>query len=593
VQAQVTNGLLEPGGFAISGYSILAGSTGCAADGLIYQKSASNGSWVVTGRIPPDAGVCADQPRDVELNYDYAFIRGSASLVRSYRKNGSELDWARNRNLMLTGQAQRPGPIAVQKTLAVAPGSAYFNRGTNWDFAGQLVPIDYSSAFSNASQVVFRDGVLLASDGWFEPPSFIKPYVYVPNSSGGFDHVGILGGGGTVLLDFDISGKTIVASGRSVRGSVEQGVSVYVLPQVLLPPPAIANNFDARNLSGFTFTQNSAYALAGNSSNYLLRQTVAARDTAAVLTATDWRDFQSIEADVKPTSFDLPESFNGIAVRYTDNDNYYFAAMRNAATFVLGRKLNGVFTTLAEQDMTRAPFSIHKLRLSISGTSLTAYILGAGGTVLQAEDDGLAGGRAALVTHRARADFDNLHVTPTAPALLLSREFPAWNYGRPLEYLGGNWRVGEGGSDDWGLLQTDTAAGNAFAIAGTPIDDQSIITDAMLKSFGSTNPVAWFGVVARYVDARNYYYLSIRSSNQLQIRKVVNGTVTVLKAVALSVSPEESHRFVFEVRGDELSASVDGTVVARAVDNSLPRGRYGVATYRTSARYALLSASQP
>jgi hypothetical protein len=595
VQGSVPNGLREPGGFAISGNSILAGSSGCVTDGLIFQKSTVDGSWLITGRIPNQAGVCANLARAVELNYDYAFIRSSPTLVRSYRKNGTSIDWVANRTLNLTGQAaESGGPIAVQLGVAVTPGSAYFTRGTNWNHAGQLIPIDYASGTGEAGKVIFRDGVVVTSEGWDEPRSPHTPYVYVANGAGGFDHVATLQGGGTFNTDFDISGRTIVSAGGTDFGSIQGFVSVHVLPETLVSPPAIANNFDSRDISGFTLSSGSGFSLAGNSSNYLFRQAVGARDTAAVFTSTDWRGFQYIEADVTPGSYDLSESWNGVAVRYVDENNYYFAGVTQIATFVIGRKVNGVFTILAEEDVDVLPASTHQIGLSINGSQLIASLSGSADAYLQAEDASLTHGRAALATHRARADFDNTYVAPTAARRLFSQEYPFWVFGRPLTYLGGNWRVGTGETEaETGLLQTDTA-GNAFAIVpGLAIDNQSVTTDAVLDAFGSTSPVAWFGIVLRYVDQRNYYYLSIRSSNQLQIRKVVNGAVTVLKAVTLTITPGSTHRYDFEVRGNELRASVDGNVLARAVDSSLARGQYGLATYRASARYKLVSASQP
>jgi len=54
-----------------------------------------------------------------------------------------------------------------------------------------------------------------------------------------------------------------------------------------------------------------------------------------------------------------------------------------------------------------------------------------------------------------------------------------------------------------------------------------------LDSF-ATPSGAWFGLLARYVDARNYYYLTVRSSNVLQIRKLVNGVTTQLKSVSFT-----------------------------------------------------------
>ena len=63
--------------------------------------------------------------------------------------------------------------------------------------------------------------------------------------------------------------------------------------------------------------------------------------------------------------------------------------------------------------------------------------------------------------------------------------------------------------------------------------------------------------------------------------------------VTFTVAPGDDHRYEFEVRGNELSASVDGIVLARAIDNSLASGQFGFATYRAGATYTLVSAVQP
>ena len=136
------------------------------------------------------------------------------------------------------------------------------------------------------------------------------------------------------------------------------------------------------------------------------------------------------------------------------------------------------------------------------------------------------------MTHRARANFDNTYVKPTSSSSRCSRSIIRLSIGRPLTYNGGNWHDVESG-----LQQSDTS-GNAFAIVPNPaVDDQVVSANARLDSWGSTNPVAWFGVVARYVDSRNFYYLSVRSNNLLQIRKAVNGVVTILKSVTFTVAP--------------------------------------------------------
>ena len=322
------------------------------------------------GGLPPEGGQCADDPRAVELNYDFAYIRHSPSLVRSYRKNGSALAWAAKPWINIPSQAEPfDGPVAVQLRTAVAPGSAYFTRDTNWTYRGQLKAVDYAMGTGDSRKVVYRDGVVLTGERWDLLDYNIRPYLYVPNASGGFDHVGILGDVGRNTVDFDISGRD--HRGRRVASDgLDTGpVRVYALPESWWRPPAIANNFDARNVSGFTPTPGSGFVLLGNSSNYYFRQTVGSRDAAAVYNDTDWSFYQGIEADVTPSSWDLSTGYSGVAVRYVDDNNYYFAGIKSNGNLVIGRKLNGAITILAQRAVERGALAVHHLKLSISGSS--------------------------------------------------------------------------------------------------------------------------------------------------------------------------------------------------------------------------------
>jgi len=586
-RANVANTIHEPGDFAISGSRILAGASGCTNDAVVYEKVSGSASWAITGRIPGDAGVCSNDSRDVELNYDYAFIRSSPTLVRSYRKEGSAVTWQPNRTINLPSHAASfPGPVAVQLGSAVSPGSAYFTRGTtNWIYSGQLMPLDFASGTGEGRKVIYRDGVVLDSEGWDAPRSQVTPYVYVANSSGGFDHVAILQGAGNFNIDFDVSGRTIVSATGTDAGFIRGSVSIYQLPVALVAPPAIANNFDARDVSGLTETPGT-FVVSGDAPSYVYRQPVIGTDAVASFNNTDWQDFQYIEADMRPIARQFGESWTGIAVRYLDDDNFYFAGVSGSA-FLLGRREDGVNFILAQEPIDEPNGPRYHLSMSVNGNQLIASLSGSVAAYLQAEDDIFTHGRAALATHRATADFDNSYVAPTTATKLVQREYPAFDYGRTLNYSGGSWRI-----VDAGLQQFDTT-GNAYGIVpGPAIDNQTVTADITLARFGSTSPVAWFGLVARYVDSRNYYYLSARSSGQLQIRKVVNGVVTPLKGAGFTVAPGEMHRYVFDVRGNELTASVDGVVYLRVLDDSLARGQYGIATYRTYANWHNLSAWQ-
>jgi hypothetical protein len=140
-------------------------------------------------------------------------------------------------------------------------------------------------------------------------------------------------------------------------------------------------------------------------------------------------------------------------------------------------------------------------------------------------------------------------------------------------------------------MQTDTA-GSASALMGVPVADQDLSATLKLDSFGSSNPVSSFAVLARYVDARTYYSLSVRSSGQIQIRKTVGGVTSVLKAA--SFAPGAGYRqYGLRLIGRELHAYVDGQLVLAANDGDIAEGAYGLTTYHTALTSSRFYASQP
>ncbi len=278
-------------------------------------------------------------------------------------------------------------------------------------------------------------------------------------------------------------------------------------------------------------------------------------------------------------------------MRYVDIANNYYVTWRSSNVIQLKRKVNGAFVTLAERPLPLAAGTRHQVRLSIAGSRLTVEV--DGNSVLSANDTTFSHGRAALLTYRARADFDNVYASPTAP---LNVNFNDWvfywyGFGRPFTELGGNWEI-TGQDDPEGMSQT-TTTDLALAYNGVATENQVIRSNIRLDSFAGSQSGAWFGLLARYVDEQNHYFLSIRSSNQLQIRKIVNGVTTVLKAVSFTAAPGAMREYTLSVRGNELHALVDGQLVATALDDALPRGKYGMGTYRTAATWQDFSVSQP
>jgi hypothetical protein len=577
-------------GLAIFGGRILVARRGCNYDADLYQKSSTTGIWHVTGRIRGAVGECNDHGALLDLDGDVALVLNLGE-IREYHRSGS-VQWPQ------VGTITPPAGVdfenaapTLRDDVAFTSNGDYFRRaGSGWSYQGQVQPLD--SANTDIGDADYRGSLLLSLStlpGSDNNHNYRSPYLYQPNPGGGFDHVAVLDSSGFALYA-DVSGNHAVASGRDViQGTY---LEFFDLPAPLRAPAAIANDFETHDLSGWQQTAGSQFALATSGGSAVYRQSSLAGTSTAMLTNSDWPYTESIEADIKPTAFDGSDRWVGLAVRYLDADNQYYVTLRSSNKLQLKRNVGGAFKTLAETTLPVALNRTYHVKLQITGALLAVYVDDS--YRLGVQDDALTHGRAALMTYRARADFDNVYAAPTAPFGLANMDFSQiYGGGKPFTTEGGNWTIVEqDGEPDIAFGQTSTA-GNARAWIGTPTGDQQVETLAKLASYNSSTQGAWFGLLARWKDARTHYYLSVRSTGKLEIRRVLNGTITVLKSVPFTATPGHYHDFKFVVVGNELHAYVDNVFVAGAIDNAIAEGQYGLGTYRAAATFQNFNVSQP
>jgi hypothetical protein len=114
------------------------------------------------------------------------------------------------------------------------------------------------------------------------------------------------------------------------------------------------------------------------------------------------------------------------------------------------------------------------------------------------------------------------------------------------------------------------------------------------ESFAAaSNQDKWIAVLARYRDDNDYYYLTLRSSNAVSLRKLVNGVITELDTAAFAVEPGAWHTLRLEAVGNRLRGFVDDALLVEAVDDSHASGSGGIATWRTVGRFDYLRVTQP
>jgi hypothetical protein len=353
----------------------------------------------------------------------------------------------------------------------------------------------------------------------------------------------------------------------------------------------IQSTFNA-DAAGWTVVSGQFATVTQAGAGRVYRQSSLTGEAIATLENSDWAH-QAVEADIRPTQFSGSDRWVGLATRFTDAANYYYVTARQSGTLLLRRKVNGAFSTLAAAPLQVSVNTNYRLRLEAAGDRLRVFVNGV--QVLEAHDAALSHGRAALITYMAKADFDNVVVTPSPSTTIYADRFHNFNSVDWDETPTGSWIAPVfddlGGGYSFGLRQT-SLAGDARIAVGVPTDDQVVQLTAIPRSFAAGND-RWFGVMTRFVDASNYYYLTVRNSNTVSLRKLTNGVITVLATAPLSVFTDTSYALRLEAIGSQLRGYVNGRLMVEATDATHARGKGGAVMYKTSADLIDYRAYQP
>jgi hypothetical protein len=366
------------------------------------------------------------------------------------------------------------------------------------------------------------------------------------------------------------------------------GVLVYEWDGHDRTPAPTQDDFELGNAASWTPLAGSNFSVVTAGSSRVYRQMSLTGDAGAFATNINWTN-QAIEADVKPTATNGADRWVGLVVRRTDASNYYYATLRQSNVLSLRKMVNGTYVSLAS---VAVPFTLnrnYRLRLEAVGTRLRAYIDGR--LVAEASDTALTRGHAGVQMHKASADFDNVVLSHDPHLTLLDHRTPYAIDGR-WNFALGSWSSVYPTPDRGRLVQQDTA-GDARAFARVSANDQIVQVGATATSFAAGTGDRWFGVIARYVDAGNFYYVTVRRDNTISLRKLVNGTVHVLDSAPLTVAAGTKYALRLEAIGTSLRAYVGGNLVLEANDSSHATGKYGLAMYKTAATFDDLLVWEP
>jgi hypothetical protein len=430
-----------------------------------------------------------------------------------------------------------------------------------------------------------RNDQLLLQHAWSNDRHASVVNVFRRRADGTFEHVAVLAAKNGASL-----GRAISISGRRVLvGDNGNGlVHYFLLPATFAAPPRIQDTFSVGNGAGWSVSAGSAFGTAPRGITRVLRQTQIAGAARAVLDAADFTG-EAVEADVRPIAYAVASGSVGLATRFQDEDNFFEAVLRNDSRVELRRMAGGTMRLLASATFRLLPGRNYRVRLESIGTLHRLFVDGR--LIVDADSAGPSHGRAALLTDRAQAEFDNVVVSPTLRTTMYSTDFESG--AGPWTRTGlGFWNLTPSGST---VYSQSSVAGDARASIGVPADDQIVRVRARLDTFASPTGTQerWFGVMARHVDDANFYYLSLRSSNTVSLRKVINGTVTTLASAPFPVLPGTWYQLRFDAIGNTLRAYVNGVLRLEASDSSLATGNSGPAMFKAATDFDDFSAYQP
>lgn len=117
---------------------------------------------------------------------------------------------------------------------------------------------------------------------------------------------------------------------------------------------------------------------------------------------------------------------------------------------------------------------------------------------------------------------------------------------------------------DQNVFTQPSVEGGAYMVSGSAAGSNQIIR-ARMRATQFNGADRWIGLLGRYVDAQSYYYVTLRSSNQISLKKLTNGAITTLDTASIATTTPVTVNTWYDLRldivGTRLRAYLNGTVM--------------------------------
>jgi hypothetical protein len=150
------------------------------------------------------------------------------------------------------------------------------------------------------------------------------------------------------------------------------------------------------------------------------------------------------------------------------------------------------------------------------------------------------------------------------------------------ELPGSQWSVVQSGIGH--VYRQASTVGDAGASFGyTNWASQSIQADVTPTAFNGAD--RWVGLATRRSDASNYYYVTLRSSGIIALKRNKNGAFANLASASFPVTLNRTYRVRLESFGARHRVYVDGVRVLEATDTEIIAGHPALLTSRAAANF--------
>ncbi len=322
-------------------------------------------------------------------------------------------------------------------------------------------------------------------------------------------------------------------------------------------------------------------------------------DTNNYLWTTIGTEFDNADFQVEGEKLGGPDDNSfGVIFRFQDANNYYAYEISSDGFYVVNKLVDGSWTQLIEwssSPLIETGYATNQVAVEMMGNHYSFFINGV--QVDSMTDDTFSGGSIGLIASSysepdVSVGFDNALVRSPGgermmPNIPQSDETGSVIFQDDFSQIDSNWNLeaGDGversisnGEFSLNVIKDQTDAWSTYPLE---LGDVSIEVDAR-KAFGSD--VNNYGVMCRYQDSDNFYFLQVGSDGTYAITRYLNGENSVLVDWTNSQNVRKgdaTNHLRADCVGDILSLYANGALLASVQDDNLASGKFalGAGTY--------------